>query len=37
MAETVRYVEHLVGRRAEIRSAYIQGNARFVEEIDVYG
>ena len=35
VAETARLVESLMGRKAELRFAYIQENARFVEDIDV--
>jgi topoisomerase-4 subunit B len=35
VAETAHLVESLMGRKAELRFAYIQENARFVEDIDV--
>jgi topoisomerase-4 subunit B len=34
-AETAQLVETLMGKKAELRFAYIQENARFVEDIDV--
>jgi topoisomerase-4 subunit B len=33
--ETADLVERLMGKKPELRFAYIQENARFVEELDV--
>ena len=33
--ETAGLVDQLMGKRPELRFAYIQENARFVEELDV--
>ena len=35
MPEATRLVEQLMGRKPELRLAFIQENARFVKEIDV--
>ena len=34
-ATTANLVEQLMGKKPELRLAYIQENARFVEEVDV--
>ena len=35
VAETASLVEQLMGRKPELRLAFIQENAQFVKEIDV--